>query len=48
MGEDAARFAMCRAADRLGAQPMEVPLAQEIRIEFTRFSAFYSPPIATM
>ena len=25
----------------------EAPLAQEIRIEFTRFSAFYSPLIAT-
>ena len=27
--------------------PEEAPLAQEIRIEFTRFSAFYSPLIAT-
>ena len=27
--------------------PKEVLLAQEISIEFTRFSAFYSPLIAT-
>jgi NitT/TauT family transport system substrate-binding protein len=30
-----------------GRHRQEAPLAQEIRIEFTRFSAFYSPFIAT-
>jgi NitT/TauT family transport system substrate-binding protein len=32
----------------LSPLPEEAALSQEIRIEFTRFSAFYSPLIATM
>lgn len=34
--------------DAGAAGRVEVPLAQELRIAFTRFSAFYSPLIATM
>ena len=43
MGEDAARCPHLQGVP----PPGRPPLAQEIRIEFTRFSAFYSPLIAT-
>ena len=36
------------ACKREPASRREEPLAEEIRIEFTRFSAFYSPLIATI
>src|SRR6185436_6340678 len=49
MGEDAGPSCARQAALGLGnPHPRRSPLDQEIRIEFTRFSAFYSPLIATM
>ena len=44
MGEDARPLARASDWHAIARRP---PLVQEIRIEFTRFSAFYSPLIAT-
>jgi NitT/TauT family transport system substrate-binding protein len=48
MGEDAGPFIAPEPLPARRSLVEEAPLAQEIRIEFTRFSAFYSPLIATM
>ena len=48
MGEDAGPMQRAGHVPARRHPPREVPLAQEISIEFTRFSAFYSPLIATM
>ena len=42
------RACPCEHASKGSADRREETLAEEIRIEFTRFSAFYSPLIATM